>query len=171
MLAMLAFALLPLAAQSQDVPQADVAAGYSFLRITSATGANMNGFRASAAYNFSDSVAAIADLGVYHGSGTTTETYTFGPRFSYRKANEFVPFAQAVFGGAHSSASVAGFSVSSNAFAFSFGGGGDIPLGSSGSAALRPEVDYFGFHANGSTSNAIRLSVAIVYNIGKRSGS
>jgi Outer membrane protein beta-barrel domain len=174
MLAILAFALLPLAAPSQDVPKADVAAGYSFLRITSGGGFNMNGFGASAAYNVTDVVAAIADLGVYHGSqagvGTTTETYTFGPRFSYRKASGFVPFAQALFGGSHTSSSFAGLSASSNAFAFSFGGGGDIALGTSGRAALRPEFDYFGFHANGSTSNAFRLSVGIVYNIGKRSG-
>lgn len=169
MLAILAFALLPLAGVSQDVPKADVAAGYSFLRIS---GVNMNGFGASAAYNVNDWVGAVADFGVYHGSqagvSTTTETYTFGPRFSYRKASGFVPFAQALFGGSHSSSSVGGISVSSNPFAFGFGGGGDIALGSSGKAALRPEFDYFGFHANGSTSNSIRLSVSIVYNIGKR---
>jgi hypothetical protein len=172
MLAMLAFALLPLAGVSQDVPKADVAAGYSFLRIS---GVNMNGFGASAAYNVNDAFAVVADLGVYHGSqagvSTTTETYTFGPRFSYRKASGFVPFAQALVGGSHLSSSAGAFSASSNPFAFSFGGGGDIALGSSGKAALRPEFDYFGFHANGTTTNAFRLSVSIVYNIGKRAGS
>jgi Outer membrane protein beta-barrel domain len=172
MLAVLAFALLPLAALSQDVPKADVAAGYSLLRITSGSGVNMNGFGASAAYNVNGAFAVVADLGVYHrsqaGVSTTTETYTFGPRFSYRKASGFVPFAQALFGGSHSSSSFGGVSASSNPFAFGFGGGGDIALGSSGKAALRPEFDYFGFRANGSTSNAIRFSVSIVFNIGKR---
>jgi Outer membrane protein beta-barrel domain len=175
LLAILAFALLPLAALSQDVPKADVAAGYSFLRITSGTGLNMNGFNVSAAYNVSNPVGVVADFGVYHrsqaGASTTTETYTFGPRFSYRKAGGFVPFAQALVGGSHSSTSFGGFSGSSNPFAFSFGGGGNIALGSSGRAALRPEFDYLGFHANGSTSNAFRVSVGIVYNIGKRAGS
>ena len=61
-----------------------------------------------------------------------------GPRFSYRKLNGLVPFAQALFGGSHFSASSGGITGGGNEFAFGLGGGADLGLGSSRKFGLRP---------------------------------
>ena len=132
---------------------------------------NLNGFSTSAVYNANNRFGVVGDLGVYHGSpsgvSVTDLTYTFGPRFSYRKSGKVVPFAQALFGASHASASFGGFSGSSNPFTYSVGGCADVALGSS-KVSLRPEVDYFGMAANGGTTNCVRILFGIVYQIGQR---
>ena len=167
-----ALSLLAVSSPAQQIPAADVSGGYSYFRIGGSGGANLNGFSTSAAYNANDWFGVVGDLGVYHGSPSgvslTALTYTFGPRFSIRKTDKVVPFAQALFGGSHVSASFGGSSGSSNPFTFSLGGGAELPLGSRGKVALWPEVDYFGLRSNGSMSNCVRISVGIVYHIGER---
>ena len=168
----LALSLVAIPSHAQQTPAADVSVGYSYFRVGGSGGANLNGFSASGAYNANQWFGVVGDLGVYHGSpsgvSVTATTYTFGPRFSYRESSKIVPFAQALFGGSHVSASAGGFSGSTNPFAFSFGGGADIGIGTSGKVALRPQVDYFGLRSNGSTSNCVRISVGIVFHIGER---
>lgn len=147
--------------------------GYSHLQIIKGFTISMNGASGSVAFNANDWFGVVGDVGVYHGSpggvGLTGETYTFGPRLSYRKSDRVVPFAQALFGGSHFSASFSGISGSAgNHFAFGFGGGADVALGRSGKVALRPQVEYFGLPLNGSVISNVRLSVGIVYRIGKK---
>lgn len=86
-------------------------------------------------------------------------TYTFGPRVSYRHWGRFTPFSQVLLGGVR---------YANNAFAFGAGGGADIGLDSGGRFALRPQVEYFGFRANGSTTSTVRFGVGLVLRIGKR---
>ena len=167
----LAFALLPLASRAQDTPKADIAVGYSQLLVVRGISLLMNGGSGSVALNFNNWLGAVGDFGVYDGSpgavGLTAESYTLGPRFSYRKSDRFIPFAQVLVGGQHASAVSGGFN-GLNAFASAAGGGADIRLGSGGGVALRPQVEYFGFHANRGTTNTVRLSVGIVFRIGKK---
>jgi hypothetical protein len=111
------------------------------------------------------------DFGVHLGhvlESLTGETYTFGPRFSYRKLDRLVPFAQALFGGSHFSESTGGITGGGTQFTFAIGGGGDIGLGSSRKFALRLEGDYFGIRSSGSTTDSARFFVGIVYRIGKK---
>lgn len=168
----LACALFAVPSQAQSASLADASGGYSFLRIGGSNGVNLNGVSGSISYNANDWLGLVGDLGVYHGSpggvGFTATTYTFGPRFTYRNSPKLAPFVQALFGGAHLAESFGGFGASSNPFAFSFGGGADVPLGSSDRVGLRPEFDYFGLRSNGSTSNSFRFSFALVYHIGAR---
>jgi Outer membrane protein beta-barrel domain len=168
----LACALFALPSHAQTTPAADASVGYSFLRLTGSNGVNLNGVSGSVSYNANDWFGLVGDLGVYHGSpsgvGFTATTYTFGPRFTYRRDSEVQPFVQALFGGSHLSASYGGFGATSNPFAYSIGGGADLPLGGNDRVGLRPEFDYFGFRSNGSTSNSVRLSVALVFHIGQR---
>ncbi len=168
----LACALFALPSHAQTTPAADASVGYSYLRVTGSNGVNLNGVSGSVSYNANDWFGFVGDLGVYHGSpfgiGFTATTYTFGPRFSYRKDSRVMPFAQALFGGSHFSASSGGFGATSNPFAYSIGGGADVPLGSSDRIGLRPQFDYIGFRSNGSTSNSVRISVAFVFHIGQR---
>lgn len=169
--AALALSFLPTVACAQDVPQAEVSVGGSFFYILSGLTIPMGGVSGSVAVNVNQWFGVVGDFGVYHGNpgvSLTGETYTFGPRFSYRKTRRIVPFAQALFGGSHFSASTSGISSSGSEFAFTIGGGLDIGLGKSQKFALRPQADYFGIRDFGSTTNVARLSMGIVYRIGKK---
>ncbi len=163
--------LLSAASSAQDTPKADVAGGYSVLWIAKGFTFFMNGGSGSAALNVNNWLGAVGDFGVYHASpgvSLTAETYTFGPRFSYRRWDRLVPFAQLLVGGQHASAVTTGFTGASNAFAFGAGGGADIGLDSGGRFALRPQLEYLGFRANGSVTGTVRFSLGIVYRIGRK---
>lgn len=171
-LTVFALSLFALGANAQG-PKIDISGGYALLHLNGSAGVsglNMNGFSASAAFGANHWLGLVADFGVYHGSqlgiGVTSTTYMFGPRFSIHVRGRFTPYVQGLFGGSHFSASYAGASGSINPFAFGFGGGTDIGIADGGKIAVRPEFDYMGFRANGSTQNSERFSVGVVYNIG-----
>jgi hypothetical protein len=168
-----AVSLLATVSRAQGTPAAEVAGGYSHFHIIKGLTIGMDGGSGSAAFNANDWFGVVGDLGVYHSEpccvDLTATTYTFGPRFSYRKSDRVVPFAQGLFGGSHFSTSYNGVSGSGgNHFTFGLGGGLDIAFGRSGKVALRPQGDYFGVRANSSTISNVRLSLQIVYRIGRR---
>ncbi len=171
MLAALAFSLLVAVSHAQDVPKADVSVGYSPLYIIKGYTIWMNGGSASIAVNANHWFGVVGDFGGYvgHVPGTLSgETYTFGPRFSYRKLDRrVVPFAQALFGGSHFSQSTGGITGGGTQFTFALGGGADL-VGPKGRFALRLEGDYFGIRSSGSTTPSMRLGVGIVYRIGNK---
>jgi hypothetical protein len=155
--------LLAVGAHAQDTPIADVAVGYSVIEVVK--GSNLTGYggNGSVALNVNNWLGAVGDFGLYHaspfGPGVDAGTYTFGPRASYRHWGRFTPFAQVLAGGVR---------YANNAFAFGAGGGADIGLDSGGRFAVRPQVEYFGFRANGSTTETVRYSVGLVVRIGKK---
>jgi opacity protein-like surface antigen len=120
-------------AMAQDEPKAEVFAGYSYVRGNGGAALssfNMNGGSASVSYNPTPAIGIVADFGGYHVANiqgfsvdANVYTYMFGPKFAYR-TDRFTPFVQALFGGAHGSASV--YNTSANAFAMALGGGLDI---------------------------------------------
>jgi hypothetical protein len=163
MMAALALALLATVAHAQDAPVADVAAGYSVIKVVKGFHATAYGGSGSVALNVSHWLGAVGDFGLYHaspfGPGVDAGTYTFGPRVSYRHWGKFTPFAQVLLGGVR---------YANNGFSFGSGGGADLGLDRGGRFALRPQVEYFGFRANGSTTNTVRVSVGMVFRIGKK---
>jgi hypothetical protein len=169
--AVVTFSLLATVCRAQGIPQADVAAGYSHFHILKGFTIPMEGGSGSVAVNANDWLGIAADVGGYgsHGLGFTGETYVFGPRLCYRNIHRLVPFAQALFGGAHFSAPFGGApDAKGNHFSFGFGGGVDLVLVSSGKVALRPQADYFGVEMNGSRIDNVRLSIGIVFRFGSR---
>ena len=162
-------------ASAQDTPKFDVFAGYSYFRDNPSTSGipsfNLHGGSASVAYNANNWLGAVADFGGYHannilGSGVdgTLSTYMFGPRISYRKHERFTPFAQTLFGVAHSSVSFGG---TDNAFAASFGGGVDVKL--LHRLSWRPaQVEYLLTRfpeatTSRETQNNLRVSTGVVF--------
>ena len=149
--------------EAQETPAADVSFGYSGIAIPKGASFRVYGGSSSVALNVNHWLGGVGDFGFYHaspfGPGLAAGTYTFGPRFSYRHGGRFTLFAQALFGGLRYAA---------NGLAFGSGGGADIGLDSGGRFALRPQVEYFGFRANGITTNTIRVSFGIVFRIGKK---
>lgn len=156
--------------QAQGVPVADVAAGYSVIEVVKGYSLTANGGSGAVAFNANNWLGVVGDFGVYHATPNdlTAGTYTFGPRFTYRMQERFHPFAQVLLGGAHTSTPATGFTATTNAFAIGAGGGADFGLDAGGRFALRPQVEYFGFRANGNTTGTIRISMGIVFGMGKK---
>lgn len=171
-LAAILFATCAGIARGQDVPAGEVAFGYSTIYVVKGFTFFMQGGASSAAVNVNNWLGIVGDFGAYHApsgvSSLVAETYMAGPRFSYRHWDRFIPFGQVLAGGMHSSAVATGFTDSSNAFAFGAGGGADLVIARGGRFALRPQMEYLGFRANGNTTNNVRLSIGIVVRVGRR---
>jgi hypothetical protein len=152
---------------AQDTPKAEVTGYYSYFRFNpensgTLSSHSLNGGGADVTYFFSKMIGIKAEFGGYQSNKVTYTngsfsasasanlfTYNVGPVVKFR-AEKFEPFAEVLFGGAHSSfygnlcKAAVGCGVnnpSNNAFDFVIGGGVDIPL--SHSIAFRPvQVDY-----------------------------
>ena len=152
---------------AQDSPKVEITGYYSYFRFNpensgTLSSHSLNGGGADVTYFFSKMIGIKAEFGGYQSNSVTFTngstvatasanlfTYNVGPVVKFRK-EKFEPFAEALFGGAHSSFygnlcnAFAGCGVnnpSNNAFDFVIGGGVDIPL--SHSIAFRPvQVDY-----------------------------
>jgi len=105
---------------AQEVPKAEVYAGYTFVRfypsgVTNAFTAN--GGIGSFQYNFTSHFSFVAELGGVHNGrlsigdlgsfspDQTAFTYLFGPRVFFNKAGVVSPFVEVLFGGFHNSRS------------------------------------------------------------------
>lgn len=150
-------------AHAQNIPLADVSGGYAFSKIVGGNGLTGEGGSGSLALNVNNWLGAVGDLALYHsavvGAGLAAGTYMFGPRFSYRKWGRVTPFTQVLLGGVR---------YADNAFFFGSGGGADIELDRGGRFALRRQVEYFGFRADGATTSTVRVCVGLVLHIGRR---
>lgn len=164
---LLALTILGFASVSaaQDRSAGDISVGYSYLREGFSNGINANGGNVSATGYVNHWLGITGDFGAYHAQpfGVSANTYTFlvGPRVAYRKSERVMPFAQVLVGGAHLTAGGFGVSGSTSGFAWSAGGG--IDLGITRHLAFRPQFDYIGIHASGSTLNSGRASAGIVF--------
>lgn len=179
--------LLALAASATDWPRYETFLGYSFVRFNPNSGYipsfNANGGYGQFQFNANRWFSGVIDAGavskgVLNGLdiSSTIASVTAGPRFTYRNHSRFTPFAQVLFGGAFSSASVpvigsilppgvilpptgaivARLTTSDSGFAMFAGGGLDIKMGKH--FAFRPiGADYYLARVNslltGNTSN------------------
>jgi hypothetical protein len=137
-------------------PKIEWFSGYSFWRAMPTASSNRMGYlhggSTSVAYNFDRYVGLVADFAGFDNSRLTLSsqtvsqttdangnayTYSFGPRFSYRRNERLTLYFQALFGGAHaSSVTISGCAGApnctplgaDNAFATMLGTGFDIKL-------------------------------------------
>ena len=162
--------LMAACAFAQGTPKADVSVGYSFLRLGSSGGVNQQGGTIAITGNLNNWVGIVGDFGAYHSSpfGASLNTYTFlaGPRFTVNRKGSASPFVQVLVGGAHLTASAAGFSDGATPFALGAGGGVDLRI--SRNVALRPQIDYLALRSGGETLNALRGSFGVVIRFGER---
>src|SRR5215467_9943701 len=167
--------LLTLLLHAQNAPSGDVSLLYSPLYVLKGYTIWMNGVSASGERNLTNWIGFAGDLGVcrvHIPESVTGETYMVGPRFTYRKFEKVVPFAQdlffqGLFGGSHFSRSTGGITGGGSEFAFALGGGADVGLSRTSRFALRPKLEYVGIRSGNSTTPSVRLSVGIVYRIGQ----
>jgi len=157
--------------QAQQAPLADLMMEYSHLQVLKGYTISMNGGSASAAYNLTNWFGAVVDFGGYHGypsQSVTGETFTAGPRFTYRRIHWLQPFAEGLIGGSHFSANSGGITGGGAKFAFAGGLGVDAALGHQKRFAVRLQRDYFGVRSAGSNTICDRLSAGIAYRIGAK---
>ena len=110
--------LLPIAVRAEGNPAADITLGYSSMWVGKGYTFFLNGGRGSVALNANHWLGFVGDFGTHHadpGVSLTTQTYMFGPRFSYRKRDRFVPLGQILVRALHASAVTTGFTDVSNA--------------------------------------------------------
>jgi opacity protein-like surface antigen len=168
---------LPVLAQDQDYPKAEVYGGYLLIH---EEGTTTNGFLASVEGNINRSVGIVGEFGF--GAQTNKEDfgvsiklreYNFlgGPRVSYR-ADKFRIFAHALFGGIKVTGDAEDVHVSTTDFAMAFGGGVDINAGKHVAIRLA-QVDllvgrwHFGEIDQSGWSNQLRYSGGIVFKFGQ----
>ena len=112
--------LLAIHVAAQDVPKAEVYAGYTYLRFNSSAPVNefsANGAQGSLQYNFNHIIGIVGELGGVTNSALTVGssptlhpdqtafTYLFGPRVFLNKAGVVSPFVEYLVGGFHNSRS------------------------------------------------------------------
>jgi opacity protein-like surface antigen len=161
-------ALFSVAAMAQEgsYPKSEVFAGYQYTRIEG--GVNANGFNFAFNGNFNPWFGITGDFSAaYHSEGGTSfhnYTYTFGPVISLRANKAFTPFAHALIGGDHASASATGFgSATANGFAMMAGGGVDFNINQH-MAFRAAQADWMLLHSSGSTSSKnARIATGIVF--------
>jgi opacity protein-like surface antigen len=163
-------------AMAQDVPLAEVFAGYSFNRCDIASGStcNYDGWNAAVDFNFNKNWGAVIDLSGYYGWRTGGKlawadqkafNFLFGPRYTFR-TKKVTPFLQALVGINHVNPEKI-YSVQNN-FSLAFGGGVDVNV--TDKISIRPvQLDYFTNRIvfNGFSDN-IRFSTGVVFKFGKR---
>jgi hypothetical protein len=166
-LVVIAVLLIGTVAFAQEGPKAEITGYYSYFRFNpensgTLSSHSLNGGGADISYFFTSMIGIKAEFAGYESSSVTFTnnistatasanlfTYNVGPVVKFR-AEKLEPFAEALFGGAHSSfygnlckqlAACVVNNPSNNAFDFVLGGGVDIPL--SHAIAIRPaQVDY-----------------------------
>jgi hypothetical protein len=160
--------VLPAKAQD-ETPQAELYVGYDYMRVNSGGSSfNFNGGGGQFAYNASNWLGIVGDLGGYYTRKGFTGgifSYLFGPRINLRGHGKATPFVQVLLGGARS------IEVSPlNAFAMTAGGGLDFKI--SEHFAIRPfQAEYFLTKFTDSASNRqnnFRYSAGIVFQFGTR---
>lgn len=150
--------------------------GYQYFRantglnVSGIDNVNLNGWNASATAFFHQYVGVTADFsGSYGtpsvlGTGVDTKfhTYMFGPTVRYPNSSRITPFAHALFGGGHTSASALGTSGSSTDFTWALGGGLDV--GVSRQFAVRvAQADFLQTRIGGTGQNNFRYSAGVVF--------
>ena len=154
------FVAAPAMAQG-TAPKAEFFAGYEYEHLNPG-GAGCHGFDANLAYNFSDWLGAVGDLGVCKetgvGSGLHDVNYLFGPRVTYRNYGKLNPFGQVLFGGQH----IGGNGGTANSFALTLGGGVDYKYNDRFAIRLI-QVEYLRTHFAGFGQNNARIEAGLVY--------
>jgi len=118
-------------AAASDFPSAEGFVGYNWVRFNSSTSNipgftgfpsfNLNGGNAQLVYNVRPKIGLVLDVGVVHagslfglangstsngpGVDHTLTNFVLGPRYTFTKHSRWMPFAQALFGGARATSS------------------------------------------------------------------
>jgi outer membrane protein OmpA-like peptidoglycan-associated protein len=156
-------------------PRFEIAGGYSYLRFIPGEpfdAYSNHGGAGSFTYNLSRAFGLTGEVATYSIkqpgalSGGYLTTYLFGPRANLRRFDYFVPFAEALFGGAGAGMALTG-DQKRQTFALALGGGVDMVIRKN--LAWRvAQIDYLQTNFTGTAlgangiENSVRLGTALV---------
>jgi outer membrane immunogenic protein len=118
---------------NDGIPRLEFGANYNYFHANAPPGHcgcfSFNGGSGTVVYNFTPKWAGVADLMLGHasnvnntGQNITIFNYLFGPRYTFRTKSRFVPYGQAMLGGAKEDVNIT-FDINRNAFGVLAGGG------------------------------------------------
>lgn len=183
----LVFLLYVAGASAQTDSKGNIAFGFSYARADlssrsalapSISSSNLSGWFISAEYKVIPWLGVVGDFGGNYGTervvpfcevipvcpspldaNAHVQTFVAGPRVSV-SVGKITPFAQALFGGAHTSATGTNFFNSDNSFATALGGGLDLRLAKT--IGWRVQGDYLQTRFFGGSQNNFRFSTGLV---------
>ncbi|HSB10654.1 MAG TPA: outer membrane beta-barrel protein [Blastocatellia bacterium] len=163
---------LPVKAQSQDYPSAEVFGGYSYLNTKFLDRDSLHGWGFSLAYNLGSQWGLVSEFSGHYGNasvpGTSAKvdlkkhTFLFGPRFSAR-SDGATGFAHVLLGGANSK--IEGIDTGTG-FALAVGGGVDVNVGKKFAIRII-QVDYLPERSFGSWTQNFRAQAGVVFKFGQ----
>jgi len=164
---------LSLPAMAQKAPTWDVYGGYSYMRADfGGVDQPLQGWDFAVGQNVNSWFGGVLDFtGHYaHPGGVNVNVHTFaaGPRFSYRKVKNVVPFAQVLLGGVRGSRGYLGATgLSQTKIDFGFSAGGGLDLKFNKHVAVRIiQADYLVTPFLGLRQDNLRASAGLVFYLG-----
>ncbi|HEY6944701.1 MAG TPA: outer membrane beta-barrel protein [Candidatus Acidoferrum sp.] len=161
---------------AQENRGVEVSGSYQYVRFNpgnGASGINCQGGSGSFGAYLTARAGIIGEFGACKvtglaaGASAHEMNYLFGPRMYFHSHGRLFPFVQTLLGGERLSAGVTGAgSLSSNAFAWTAGGGADVTL--TRHVSLRAiQVEYLYTHFGGASQNSFRLQSGLVWRFGR----
>ena len=165
-------------ATADDIPRWEVGLNYNYFHANAPPGQcgcfSLNGGSGTIVWNLTPAWSGVADVAYAHANhvnGTsqniTIINYLFGPRYSRRRSSRFVPYAEALLGGAKENVNFQ-FDINRNAFGILAGGGV--------TARLKPKISVNIVEADwvytripnalNNRQNDIRIATGVIFNFG-----
>jgi len=169
-IALLLFLSLP--AMAQNTPAWNLYGGYSYLRADfGGVDQPLQGWDLSVGQDVNRWFGGVLDFtGHYaHPGGVNVNVHTFaaGPRFSYHKVKNVVPFAQVLVGAVRGSRGYLGLSQTKIDVGFSAGGGLDLKFNKHVSIRII-QADYLVTPFFGLRQDNLRASAGLVFYLGSK---
>jgi outer membrane immunogenic protein len=161
-----------------EIPRFEVGANYNYFHANAPPGQcgcfSLNGGSGTILMNITPRWAAIADIAIAHANqvdntsqNITIVNYLFGARYTRRNSSRFVPYGEAMFGGAKEDVNFQ-FTINRNSFGLAAGGGVSTQLKRRWGVTLA-QFDYVYTqipNAKNDRQNNIRISTGVTYNFG-----
>jgi outer membrane immunogenic protein len=161
-----------------SIPRLELSANYNYFHANAPPGQcgcfSLNGGSGTVLLNVTPVWGVVADLMVGHATNVdhslqniTIFNYLFGARYTRRTSKRFVPYAEAMFGGAKEDVNFQ-FAINRNAFGLAAGGGVTTKLkGRFGLTAVQVDYVYTQIpNAQNDRQNNIRVATGITYGFG-----
>lgn len=160
------------------VPRLEFGANYNYFHANAPPGQcgcfSLNGGSGTILMNVTAKWAGLADIAVAHASQVdntsqdiTIVNYLFGVRYTRRSSSRFVPYGEALFGGAKEDVNFQ-FTINRNSFGLAAGGGVSTQIKRRWGVTLG-QFDYVYTqipNAKNDRQNNIRVSTGVIYNFG-----
>jgi outer membrane immunogenic protein len=161
-----------------DLPRIEIGANYNYFHANAPPGQcgcfSLNGGSGTVLLNVTPVWGVVADLAVGHATDVdnslqniTIFNYLFGGRYTRRTSHRFVPYGEALFGGAKEDVNFQ-FTINRNSFGLAAGGGVTTRLKRRlGLTVVQVDYVYTQIpNAKNDRQNNIRVSTGITYGFG-----